>query len=117
MPPVSAGADTMFPALCPWCLYLPPINLLLQDDGNPHKEQEEWERHQMGHATAQYGSKAGRKDVPKDYEFVFEDQLDFIKTSMLAGDAVGDAEEARSCLLTRSFAAGHALAEIASAAC
>lgn len=49
-----------------------------QDDGNPFKEQEAWEAHQMGHAKAQFGSKEGRKDAPPEYDFVFEDSVDFI---------------------------------------
>ena len=56
------------------------------DDSNPFKEQEEWEAHQMGHSKAAFGAQQGRRDAPKEYDLVFDDQIAFIKDAMLAGD-------------------------------
>ena len=58
------------------------------DDSNPFKEQEAWEKHQMGHAEARYGARDGKGLPPSSvYELVFEDQIHFIKDALLAGDA------------------------------
>mmetsp|Transcript_24627 Transcript_24627/g.59278 ORF Transcript_24627/g.59278 Transcript_24627/m.59278 type:complete len:793 (-) Transcript_24627:146-2524(-) len=46
-------------------------------------EQEEWEDHQVAKATAKFGAQdKKRKD---NYDFVFEDQIDFIQTTMIKG--------------------------------
>ncbi|XP_010516709.1 PREDICTED: probable pre-mRNA-splicing factor ATP-dependent RNA helicase DEAH6 isoform X2 [Camelina sativa] len=60
---------------------------------NPFAEQEAWEDHQIGNATLKFGAK--NKQVSDNYEFVFEDQIDFIKASVLAGDNYEDAMPAK----------------------
>ena len=57
------------------------------DAKNPHREQEEWEKHQISAATMTYGAK-DKKAVNPEYDFVFEDQIDFVKTEALAGTLV-----------------------------
>ncbi|XP_058771481.1 pre-mRNA-splicing factor ATP-dependent RNA helicase DEAH1-like isoform X2 [Vicia villosa] len=52
---------------------------------NPFAEQEAWEEHQIGKATLKYGSK-NKKQSSDDYQYVFEDQIDFIKASVMDGD-------------------------------
>ncbi|KAJ7978712.1 ATP-dependent RNA helicase [Quillaja saponaria] len=52
---------------------------------NPFAEQEAWEEHQIGKATLKYGSK-NKTQISDDYQFVFEDQIDFIKASVMDGD-------------------------------
>ncbi|KAL5723084.1 RNA helicase [Ranunculus cassubicifolius] len=54
------------------------------DKMNPFAEQEAWEEHQIGKATLQYGSK--NKKQTDDYQYVFEDQIEFIKASVMDGD-------------------------------
>ncbi|CAI0422630.1 unnamed protein product [Linum tenue] len=61
-----------------------------RDDGaaekmNPHGEQDAWEDHQIGKAKLSFGSK-NKKQASDDYQFVFEDQIDFIKASVMDGD-------------------------------
>uniref|UniRef100_A0A7N0T1N1 RNA helicase n=1 Tax=Kalanchoe fedtschenkoi TaxID=63787 RepID=A0A7N0T1N1_KALFE len=61
-----------------------------RDDGagekmNPFAEQEAWEEHQMRNASAKYGSK-NKKVEADSYELLFEDQIDFIKESVIEGD-------------------------------
>ncbi|CAJ1952547.1 unnamed protein product [Sphenostylis stenocarpa] len=58
-----------------------------EDKMNPFAEQEAWEEHQIGKfsATLKFGSK-NKKQVSDDYQFVFEDQIDFIKASVMDGD-------------------------------
>ncbi|KAL6558600.1 Pre-mRNA-splicing factor ATP-dependent RNA helicase DEAH1 [Orobanche minor] len=51
---------------------------------NPFAEQEAWEEHQIGKATLKFGSK-DRKQTRDDYEFVFEDQIEFIKANVMDG--------------------------------
>lgn len=51
---------------------------------NPFAEQEAWEEHQIGKATLKFGSKDKKKNND-DYEFVFEDQIDFIKATVMEG--------------------------------
>ncbi|KAJ3678156.1 hypothetical protein LUZ60_001959 [Juncus effusus] len=51
---------------------------------NPFAEQEAWEEYQIGKATLKYGSKDRRKRHD-DYEYVFEDQIDFIKSDIMDG--------------------------------
>ncbi|KAF4392626.1 hypothetical protein F8388_003046 [Cannabis sativa] len=55
------------------------------DKMNPFAEQEAWEEHQIGKATLKFGSK-NKKQTTDDYQFVFEDQIDFIKASVMDGD-------------------------------
>ncbi|KAL7192227.1 hypothetical protein ACSBR2_024134 [Camellia fascicularis] len=50
---------------------------------NPFAEQEAWEDHQIGKATLKFGSKDRKKS--DDYQFVFENQIDFIKASVMDG--------------------------------
>ncbi|XP_031258562.1 pre-mRNA-splicing factor ATP-dependent RNA helicase DEAH1 isoform X3 [Pistacia vera] len=52
---------------------------------NPFAEQEAWEEHQMGKADMKYGSK-NKKQISDDYQYVFEDQIDFVKASVMDGD-------------------------------
>ncbi|XP_052179682.1 pre-mRNA-splicing factor ATP-dependent RNA helicase DEAH1-like isoform X2 [Diospyros lotus] len=54
------------------------------DKMNPFAEQEAWEDHQIGKATLKFGSK-DRKLKSEDYQFVFEDQIEFIKASVMDG--------------------------------
>ncbi|KAK4427729.1 Pre-splicing factor ATP-dependent RNA helicase DEAH1 [Sesamum alatum] len=51
---------------------------------NPFAEQEAWEEHQIGKATLKFGSK-DKKQKHDDYEFVFEDQIEFIKATVMDG--------------------------------
>ncbi|KAK4482598.1 hypothetical protein RD792_009762 [Penstemon davidsonii] len=51
---------------------------------NPFAEQEAWEEHQIGKATLKFGSK-DKKQKYDDYEFVFEDQIEFIKAAVMDG--------------------------------
>jgi pre-mRNA-splicing factor ATP-dependent RNA helicase DHX16 len=53
---------------------------------NPFAEQEAWEDHQIGKATLKFGAK--NKQASDDYQFVFEDQINFIKESVMAGENV-----------------------------
>ncbi|EOY22007.1 RNA helicase family protein isoform 1 [Theobroma cacao] len=55
------------------------------DKMNPFAEQEAWEEHQIGKATLKFGSK-NKKQTADDYQFVFEDQIEFIKASVMDGD-------------------------------
>lgn len=50
---------------------------------NPFAEQEAWEDHQIGKATMKFGSKDKKHD---DYEFVFENQIEFIQDEVMKGD-------------------------------
>ncbi|KAL6537354.1 Pre-mRNA-splicing factor ATP-dependent RNA helicase DEAH1 [Orobanche minor] len=51
---------------------------------NPFAEQDAWEDHQIGKATLKYGSR-DKNQKHDDYEFVFEDQIDFIKAIVMDG--------------------------------
>ncbi|XP_020873248.1 pre-mRNA-splicing factor ATP-dependent RNA helicase DEAH1-like isoform X2 [Arabidopsis lyrata subsp. lyrata] len=55
---------------------------------NPFAEQEAWEDHQIRKATLKFGAK--NKEASDDYQFVFEDHIDFIKASVLAGENYED---------------------------
>lgn len=55
------------------------------DKMNPFAEQEAWEEHQIGKATLKFGSK-DKKQTSEDYQYVFEDQIEFIKASVMDGD-------------------------------
>ncbi|XP_050204764.1 pre-mRNA-splicing factor ATP-dependent RNA helicase DEAH1-like isoform X2 [Mercurialis annua] len=52
---------------------------------NPFREQEEWEEYQIGKASLKFGSR-NKKQTSDDYQFVFEDQIEFIKASVMDGD-------------------------------
>ena len=69
---------------------------LPEDDANPFKEQEEWEKHQMALAKASFGAREGRAEAAgaAQYELVFEDQIDFIKDALIKGDVDPDADAA-----------------------
>uniref|UniRef100_A0A5B7BS90 RNA helicase n=1 Tax=Davidia involucrata TaxID=16924 RepID=A0A5B7BS90_DAVIN len=54
------------------------------DKMNPFAEQEAWEEHQIGKANLKFGSK-DKKQISDDYQFVFEDQIEFIKASVMDG--------------------------------
>ncbi|TKY73326.1 putative pre-mRNA-splicing factor ATP-dependent RNA helicase DHX16 [Spatholobus suberectus] len=56
-----------------------------EDKMNPFAEQEAWEEHQIGKAMLKFGSK-NKKQVSDDYQFVFEDQIEFIKASIMDRD-------------------------------
>ncbi|XP_043706537.1 pre-mRNA-splicing factor ATP-dependent RNA helicase DEAH1 [Telopea speciosissima] len=55
------------------------------DKMNPFAEQEAWEEHQIGKATLKFGSK-DKKQKSDDYQYVFEDQIEFIKAAVIEGD-------------------------------
>ncbi|KAL0906528.1 hypothetical protein M5K25_025029 [Dendrobium thyrsiflorum] len=59
------------------------------DKMNPFAEQEAWEEHQIGKASLRYGSK-NKKLSSDDYQYVFEDGIDFIKASVLDGTQYED---------------------------
>eukprot|EP00249_Psilotum_nudum_P022504 c28541_g1_i3 orf=362-3079(+) len=61
----------------------------IDDKVNPFAEQEAWEQHQLGKATLKFGA-ADKKKVQDKYEYEFEDQIEFIKASVLEGDEDGD---------------------------
>ncbi|KAI5648272.1 hypothetical protein M9H77_34277 [Catharanthus roseus] len=71
------------------------------DKMNPFAEQEAWEEHQIGKATLKFGSK-DRKLKSDDYQFVFEDQIEFIKASVM--DGVNVEEESSVEELQKSMA-------------
>ena len=57
------------------------------NEAAPWKEQENWEGEQIAKASMAVGA----KDKPKQaqqYDYVFEDQIDFITDMALAGDVV-----------------------------
>ncbi|XP_009630268.1 pre-mRNA-splicing factor ATP-dependent RNA helicase DEAH1 isoform X2 [Nicotiana tomentosiformis] len=62
---------------------------------NPFAEQEAWEEHQIGKATLKFGSK-NRKPTSEDYQFVFEDQIEFIKAAVMDGINVDQESPAES---------------------
>ncbi|KAL6646502.1 hypothetical protein ACP70R_018110 [Stipagrostis hirtigluma subsp. patula] len=55
-----------------------------KDKMNPFAEQEAWEEHQIGKSKLQFGSK-DRKRSSDDYQYVFEDGIDFVKSSVIEG--------------------------------
>ncbi|KAK6920957.1 Helicase-associated domain, partial [Dillenia turbinata] len=59
------------------------------DKMNPFAEQEAWEDHQIGKATMKFGAK-NKKQTSDDYQFVFEDQIQFIKALEMEGDELDD---------------------------
>ncbi|XP_028765077.1 pre-mRNA-splicing factor ATP-dependent RNA helicase DEAH1 isoform X2 [Neltuma alba] len=76
---------------------------------NPFAEQEAWEEHQIGKATLKFGSK-NKKQASDDYQFVFEDQIDFIKASVMDGDEF-DNEMTDSLEKSKAKTASEALQE------
>ncbi|KAK4841804.1 hypothetical protein QYF36_010757 [Acer negundo] len=57
----------------------------LAENSKLFKEQEAWEEHQMGKAALKYGSE-NKNQISNNYQFVFEDQIDFIDPSVIDGD-------------------------------
>lgn len=60
-----------------------------KDKMNPFAEQEAWEEHQIGKSKLQFGSK-DRKRASDEYQYVFEDGIDFVKSSVIEGTQVED---------------------------
>ncbi|KAG2394356.1 Pre-mRNA-splicing factor ATP-dependent RNA helicase [Vigna angularis] len=81
-----------------------------EDEMNPFAEQEAWEEHQIGKARLKYGSK-NKKQVSDDYQYVFEDQIDFIKASVMEGDKFDYEEPEDSLEKFRAMSALEALQE------
>ncbi|XP_054805556.1 pre-mRNA-splicing factor ATP-dependent RNA helicase DEAH1-like isoform X1 [Prosopis cineraria] len=77
---------------------------------NPFAEQEAWEEHQIGKATLKFGSK-NKKQTSDDYQFVFEDQIDFIKASVMDGDEFDNEEMTDSLEKSKAKTASEALQE------
>ncbi|XP_070683203.1 pre-mRNA-splicing factor ATP-dependent RNA helicase DEAH1-like isoform X1 [Malus domestica] len=71
------------------------------DKMNPFAEQEAWEDHQIGKATLKFGSK-NKKQMSDDYQFVFVDQIEFIKASVMDGDKFDDDGEPSELLESRA---------------
>ncbi|XP_074317035.1 pre-mRNA-splicing factor ATP-dependent RNA helicase DEAH1-like isoform X2 [Silene latifolia] len=77
----------------------------------PFAEQEAWEQHQIGKATLKFGSK-DKKHSAADYDYVFEDQIDFVRQSVIEGDNFEVRFQANHCknpkqsLLWRSSRSG-----------
>ena len=63
------------------------------DDTNPFKEQEEWESHQITMSKAQFGA-LDKKSAGPQYDYVFEDQIGFIKDEVMGG--IGDVSSGSS---------------------
>ncbi|CAL5006930.1 unnamed protein product [Urochloa decumbens] len=64
-----------------------------KDKMNPFAEQEAWEEHQIGKSKLQFGSK-DRKRSSDDYQYVFEDSIDFVKSSVIEGtQPEGDSDQ------------------------
>ena len=59
-----------------------------EDETAPWKEQEGWEASLLAKASQKYGAKDKARNKAEDYEFVFEDQIDFIKDEYLAGEGL-----------------------------
>ncbi|XP_078430024.1 pre-mRNA-splicing factor ATP-dependent RNA helicase DEAH1-like [Wolffia australiana] len=56
----------------------------VSDKMNPFAEQEAWEEYQIGKATLKFGAKDKKKET-EDYQYVFEDGINFIKESVMEG--------------------------------
>uniref|UniRef100_A0A0D9X6S6 RNA helicase n=1 Tax=Leersia perrieri TaxID=77586 RepID=A0A0D9X6S6_9ORYZ len=63
-----------------------------KDKMNPFAEQEAWEEHQIGKSKLQFGSK-NRKRSSDDYQYVFEDGIDFVKSSVIEGTQDEDSDD------------------------
>lgn len=72
------------------------------DDQNVWSQQESLEREQINRAVLALGSK-DKKQKKKEYDFVFEDQIDFIVDSYMKGDNI-DKEETNEERLLRERA-------------
>ncbi|CAK9203293.1 unnamed protein product [Sphagnum troendelagicum] len=57
-----------------------------EEKANNFAEQEAWEKYQIGKATLKFG--AADKKNSDDYEYVFEDQIEFIQASIMPGSKV-----------------------------
>ncbi|XP_027192942.1 pre-mRNA-splicing factor ATP-dependent RNA helicase DEAH1-like [Cicer arietinum] len=69
------------------------FSVAMQRYSDPNAEKEEvWEEHQIRKATLKFGSK-DKRQVCDDYQFVFEDQIDFIKAAVMDGDKFDYEEE------------------------
>ncbi|OIW19862.1 hypothetical protein TanjilG_27228 [Lupinus angustifolius] len=77
---------------------------------NSFAEQELWEEHQIGKASWKYGSE-NKKQASDDYQFVFEDQIDFVKASVMDGDNVCYEEMDDSFQKSKAKSASEALLE------
>jgi pre-mRNA-splicing factor ATP-dependent RNA helicase DHX16 len=55
------------------------------DQEEVQTEQQIWEGHQLSYAQPRYGAQ-DKKNKADDYDFVFEDQIDFVASSTLAGE-------------------------------
>lgn len=60
------------------------LNARYVDEEQGPTEQEAWEDHQIAKATAKYGSR-DKKSGQKQYDMVFEDQIEFIESQIVAG--------------------------------
>lgn len=70
------------------------------DEGTPWQEQANWETEQIKKASMKTGAKDSQAKA-KDYEFVFEDQIDFITDQAMAGTLVSQC--CRSCCTSVVF--------------
>ncbi|XP_039127054.1 LOW QUALITY PROTEIN: probable pre-mRNA-splicing factor ATP-dependent RNA helicase DEAH6 [Dioscorea cayenensis subsp. rotundata] len=61
------------------------------DKMNPFAEQEAWEENQIGKATLKLFGSKNKKQAVDDYQYVFEDGIDFIKESVMDGVQYEDA--------------------------
>lgn len=62
------------------------------DTATPWAEQATWEKKQLGSAMLSFGAK-DKKQAGEEYEYVFEDQIDFIQSELLAGKDEGEEPE------------------------
>ncbi|CAA7395462.1 unnamed protein product [Spirodela intermedia] len=76
------------------------------DKMNPFAEQEAWEEHQIGKATLKFGSRDRKKET-EDYQYVFEDGINFIKESVMEG--IKDEDELLEETLEQSAASSMSL--------
>eukprot|EP00850_Spirogloea_muscicola_P000281 SM000001S04683 [mRNA] locus=s1:1595740:1605356:- [translate_table: standard] len=60
----------------------------VSEKAQPFAEQEAWEDHQINKASLKFG--AANKKVTETYEYVFEDQIDFIKEGLMGGNVEDD---------------------------
>jgi pre-mRNA-splicing factor ATP-dependent RNA helicase DHX16 len=63
-----------------------------EEKANNFAEQEAWEKYQIGKATLKFG--AADKKNSDDYEYVFEDQIEFIQASIMPGSKGNEDDEA-----------------------
>ncbi|XP_024374932.1 pre-mRNA-splicing factor ATP-dependent RNA helicase DEAH1 [Physcomitrium patens] len=81
-----------------------------EERANNMAEQEAWEKHQIGKATLKFGAADKKKD--DDYEYVFEDQIDFIQAATIAGDEVDeDAEFEKKARMSAAITAHQKILE------